>query len=418
MALAAATPPRVGAVSASPDDGWDAVRAQFALNDEVIHMSALYIASHPAPVREAIERYRRELDANPVVYLSDHNRKNIAAVLEAAADYLGVKRADDIALTDSTTSGLGLVYNGLVLGPGDEVLTTEQDYYVTHEALRLAAERKGSAVRRVSLYEDVTRVTADQLVGRLLDAITPRTRALALTWVHSSTGLKLPLERIGEEVARLNAGRDEADRILVCVDAVHGFGVEDVALPGLGCDFFVSGCHKWLFGPRGTGIVWGSEAGWSRVLPTIPSFIDDGVFEAWRAGDKLEGRTDGRRFSPGGFKAYEHQWAMREAFEFCDGIGKARIAARTHALATQLKEGLAGMRHLAVRTPMAESLSAGIVCFEVNGMTPWQAVDRMRERGLVATVTPYATRYVRLAPSIRNTPQQVEAALRIVRSLA
>lgn len=419
LAVAPAFAPPAPAAPRLPGGGsWEAVRAQFALNDAVIHMSALYIASHPAPVREAIERYRGELDANPVVYLSDHNRKRIGAVLDAAAGYLGARRADDIALTDSTTSGIGLVYNGLQLAPGDEVLTTEQDYFVTHEALRLAAERKGIEVRRVSLYDEVTETSEDELVSRLLAGITPRTRALALTWVHSSTGLKLPLARIGEEVRRLNRERAEGERILLCVDAVHGFGVEDVTVRELGCDFFISGCHKWLFGPRGTGLVWGSEAGWARVLPTIPSFIDDGVFEAWRSGDEPEGRTDGRRLSPGGFKAYEHLWAVREAFEFCEAIGKRRIEERTHALAAQLKEGLAGMRHVRLRTPRARALSAGIVCFEVDGLNPWRAVDRLRRRDLVATVTPYATRYVRLAPSIRNTPEEVERALAAVRSLA
>ena len=80
-----------------------------------------------------------------------------------------------------------------------------------------------------------------------MHAITPATRVLALTWVHSSTGLKLPLRAITDAVRRINAGRDEAGRVLVCVDGVHGFGIEDVVLSDLGCDFFMAGCHKWLF---------------------------------------------------------------------------------------------------------------------------------------------------------------------------
>lgn len=421
LALAAACARDGEAGSRAPAanfQGWDSVREQFGLRDGLIHMSALYIASHPRPVREAIERYRRELDENPVLQLRVHNRARVSAALRAAASYLGVPRPDDIALTDSTTMGLGLVYNGLRLGAGDEVLTTDQDYYVTHESLRLASLRKGARVRRVSLYDDdAARASEDELLERLFAAVSPRTRAIALTWVHSSTGLKLPLERIGERVRRLNAAREEADRIALCVDAVHGFGVEDAAVPALGCDFFVAGCHKWLFGPRGTGIVWGSAAGWKRVLPTVPSFIDAGTHEAWLAGDEVEGRTDGRRMSPGGFKPFEHQWALPAAFAFCEAIGKSRIAERTHALATQLKEGLAKMRRVRLRTPMDAARSAGIVCFDIEGMSPWSAVERLEAHGLVATVTPYATRHVRLGPSIRNTPEEVDRALRAVRAI-
>lgn len=399
------------------EDEWEALRQQFALSDDFIHMSALYVASHPQPVREAISRHRKALDANPVVYLNANNRRLVGETLSAAARYLGVEGSDDIALTDSTTMGIGLVYNGLRFEPGDVALTTEHDYYATHEALRLASLRQGVTVRRVALFEDATRVGEDELVDGLLQAVAPRTRVLALTWVHSSTGLKLPLARIGEEVRRINAGRGEDERLLLCVDAVHGFGVEDVAVPELGCDFFMAGCHKWLFGPRGTGIVWGSDEGWRRCLPTVPSFLDNGLREAWLAGGEVAGRTDGARMSPGGFKPFEHQWALAEAFRFCEEVGKARIAGRTHQLARQLKEGLARMPHVRLRTPMDEALSAGIVCFEVEGMDPWAAVDRLRERHVVATVTPYATRYVRLAPSIRNTPHEVDAVLAEVHAL-
>ena len=115
-------------------------------------MSAMLISSHPKPVREAIEQHRRAMDANPLTHLFQNNRLLQEAARAAAGQYLGVN-ASDIALTDSTTMGVGLVYNGLRLTPDQEILTTEQDYYVTHESLRLAARRTGAKVRRISLYD-------------------------------------------------------------------------------------------------------------------------------------------------------------------------------------------------------------------------------------------------------------------------
>ena len=82
-----------------------------------------------------------------------------------------------------------------------------------------------------------------------------------MTWVHSSTGVRLPVAEYGAAIADLNRRRDRADRVLLCVDGVHGFGAVDVDLPDLGCDFLATGTHKWLFGPRGTGIVWGRATG-------------------------------------------------------------------------------------------------------------------------------------------------------------
>lgn len=398
-------------------DDWDAVRGQFALSAEHIDMSALYVASHPKAVRDAIAAYREELDRAPVAYLNQQNRYRTDAVLSAAADYLGVDQPSDIALTDSTTMGIGLVYNGLRLPDGSHVLGTTRDYYATDEALRLAALRNNLSVQQVPLYQDIHQATEDSLTQALVASIQPRTRVLALTWVHSGTGLKLPLPRIAAAVANINAGRDEAHRILICVDGVHGFGVEDVTIDELGCDFFIAGCHKWLFGPRGTGLVWGSPRGWEHVLPSVPSFIDDGTRSAWISGTAVAGRTTGRRMSPGGFKAFEHQWALTEAFALHRAIGKPRVASRTHALARQLKEGLARMPHVTLQTPMADRLSSGIVCFDVGGMGPFAAVARLRQRNVIATVTPYAVRHVRLAPSIRNSPAEVEAVLREVHAL-
>ena len=70
------------------------------------------------------------------------------------------------------------------------------------------------------------------------------------------------------------------------------------------------------------------------------------------------------------------------------------------------------------RTPLADELSAGIVCFEVAGLPPEAVVAGLRERGIVASVTPYATRYARLAPGLLNSPEEVEATLGAVRGIA
>jgi selenocysteine lyase/cysteine desulfurase len=401
----------------TPFDSWGQVRSQFALSDEFIHISAMLIASHPRPVREAIDQHRRGMDANPITYLHQNNRRLQEAARVAAGHYLGVP-GSDIALTDSTTMGVALIYNGLRLTPDHEILTTEQDYYVTHEALRLASKRTGARVRKISLYETIHEITEDQIVERLSHAITPATRVLALTWVHSSTGLKLPLRRIADALDGINADRDELDRVLFCVDCVHGFGVEDTGLADLGCDFLTAGCHKWLFGPRGTGIVAGTKRGWDAVLPTIPSFIDGGSWEAWFTGSEPAGPTTASRVTPGGYKAFEHQWALTQAFEFHQSIGKPRIAARTHELARQLKDGLAGMPHVLLHTPVSDHLSAGIVSFDVEGLSPGAAVARLREGRVIASVAPYAVPHVRLTPCLINTPEEVDLVLKAVRSLA
>jgi selenocysteine lyase/cysteine desulfurase len=406
----------IPATAPSPRPGdWAAARAQFDLDPELSHFSAFVLAPHPAPVRAAIERHRRGMDRDAVGYLHANEGRLEAEVRAAAAAYLGAAR-DEIALTDSTTMGLGLLYGGIRLRPDQEILTTEHDFYATGEALRLRAERTGAAVRRVALYREIGSVTAGEILGSVRAALRPRTRVLALTWVHSGTGLALPLRRIAEELARVNRHRDEADRVLLCVDGVHGVGALDAGVGDLGCDFLVSGCHKWLFGPRGTGFVWGRRAAWGQVTGTIPSF-DNRSIGAW-----IDGATPrtppGPAMTPGGFHSFEHRWALAEAFRLQATLERRLVAGRVRALARQLGDGLATMRHVRLVTPAADDLSAGIVCFDVDGQRPGKVVERLLQQRVAASVTPYAQEHVRLGTSIVTGPDDVERALRAVRSLA
>lgn len=397
-------------------NNWDTIRAQFTLTRDRIHMAGFLLASHPQPVRDAIERHRRGLDENPAEYLHENSARLESAVLRAAADYFGVQPTD-IALTDSTTMGLGLLYGGLKVRADQEILTTTHDHYSTAMSLQLRAARTGATLRQIPLYQQLATVSQEEIVETLVKALRPQTRIVAVTWVHSSTGLKLPIRLMAEALAPVNASRAKEDQVLLCVDGVHGLGVEDVRMGDLGCDFFIAGCHKWLFGPRGTGLVWGHPRAWPTANAIIPSF-DGEIYEKWRQGIPPREIFMGAGMTPGGFHSFEHRWALGEAFTFHQAIGKARIATRIHALNQQLKEGLAEMGHVTLHTPRSPELSAGIVCFEVQGVRPEGVVARLHEQGIIASVTPYATRYARLAPSLLTSPEEVNQTLRAVQNLA
>jgi isopenicillin-N epimerase len=379
---------------------WTGVRAQFRLRRDLVHLGTFLLASHPKPVRDAIARHRARLDRNTVDYLHATGPAAEAAVLRAAASYLGSSPAD-VALTDSTTMGLGLLYQGLAVRPGQDLLTTEHDFFATHAALGAKARESGATARRVRLYDPGEQVSDLQLADRLLAGVTDRTRVVAVTWVHSSTGAKLPIRRIADGLTAANAGRPPEDRALLCVDGVHGLGVENVTAPGLGCDFLIAGTHKWLHGPRGTGIVWGKPDAWPFASPTIPSFSG--------------GSTFGQIMTPGGFHSFEHRWALAAAFRFHQRIGKARVEARIHALARRLKSGLASLPRVRLITPRADEVSAGLVCFEVSGLAPRAVVSRLRQRGFVVTETPYNPSYARIGPGIVNTPGEID---RVVAAIA
>jgi len=306
----------------------------------------------------------------------------------------------------------------LPLRQGDEILTTTHDHFVHHESIRLATRRCGATWHKIALFDSYESISPGEITERIRKAIGPRTRAVGLTWVHSSSGVRLPVRRISDMMAEVNAGREEKDRVLLIVDGVHGLGVEDPKVTALGCDAFSAGTHKWIFGPRGTGFVWAKPAVWANMRPLIPTLHSLQPFEAWEAEKEPIPPARAAWFSPGGFQAFEHMWALPVAFDFHQKIGPARITRRIHQLNRQLKEGIARMPHVVLHTPIDEDLSAGMVCFEVRGLKPEQVVQRLLKQKIVASTTPYQVTYARIGCSIVNTPEEVEKTLGAVSQLS
>ncbi|MEO7093078.1 MAG: aminotransferase class V-fold PLP-dependent enzyme, partial [Polyangiales bacterium] len=174
--------------------------------------------------------------------------------------------------------------------------------------------------------------------------------------------------------------------------------------------------HKWLFGPRGTGVIWARPDVWPRMQPVIPPFGVES-FEAWRKSVAAP-PTSAFMMTPGGYHSFEHRWSLPEAFDFHLRLGKQRVRDRTHALNVRLKRGLAAMKHVTLHTPLDEALSAGIVCFDVAGLAPDAVVERLKKARVVATATVNTPSYARLSASIYNTEDEIDRTLEAIRALA
>jgi isopenicillin-N epimerase len=414
--LAGAEGAKAVAMTPGPDMPWQDFRKLFALRPDRIHMAGMVLTSHPAPVAQAIEMHRVELQRDPVRYLDEQRWRLEREVSKAAAHYLNVN-TEDVALTDSTSMGTSFLYTGMKLMPGNEVLTTIHDHFSTEMALAECAARTGCTVRRISLFQDSAAADEGAIVDSIRRAITTKTRVVAVTWVHSATGVKIPVRKIGDAIQDVNRKRGENDRIYYCVDGVHALGIEDFTIPDLNCDFWIAGTHKWLFGPRGTGVMWGKAESWKITRPTIHTWDPDSL-HAWIGWTPEVPVGGGRMMSRGGYHSFEHQWALSEAFMLHERLGKRRVQDRIHALNRQLKEGLRKIKNVRLYTPMSEQLSAGITCFTVGSLPAQAVVDKLFERKIVGSVTPYKASYARLTPGLMNSEAEVEIALEAVRAIA
>jgi len=195
---------------------------------------------------------------------------------------------------------------------------------------------------------------------QLRAGITPSTRVVAMTWMHSCSGVKLPIHAMGEMVAELNTTRAGADHILFLVDGVQGFGIEDIDVPSIGCDVFVAGTHRWLF---------------------------------------------------------DHRWSLPEALRLHLELGKATVQQRIHELNTLTKEGLLEVSVVTLHTPLSQELSSGMVCFDYQDLEPGDVVEGLYARGIISSTTPYRGSYARFAPSLINNEEEIERSLAALASL-
>lgn len=385
-------------VQAAPSqDPWTGLKQLFNQDPNYLHFSNFLVASHPKPVRDAIERYRLQIDRNPGLAMDwdlQETWKREGQVREWAGRYLNAAPAQ-IALTGSTSEGLAMIYGGIQVRADQEILTTVHEHYATQNSLDFRVRKEGTQVRRISLFENAHRVSVDEVLGNIQRAIRPNTRVLGMTWVQSGSGVKLPIGEIGQLVDEHNRNRDDKDRMLYVVDGVHGFGVENLDFPAMHCDFFIAGTHKWMFGPRGTGLVCARDSENKYVTPMVPTFSEDTDFATI--------------MTPGGYHAFEHRWAADEAFKLHLQLGKAQVQTQIHALNTELKNHLLAHPQIELVTPSSPALSAGFTFFRVKGQdSDAVAAYMMKNRVVIDAVDRDAGPVIRTSPGLLNSSDEIQ----------
>ena len=418
----AAAAERVTPLRTSTGPDWDAIRDLFPLRRDWTHLASFLLVSHPKPVAEAIDYYRKKLDTDnwwiEGAILSDQEGRPWPAVKKSLAEYVG-GLPEEICLTANTTTALAMAYHGLKIRPGQEILTTDHDHYSHHESQRFSAERSGASVRYIAMYDKPSLATAQEMTDRIARQIRPATRVVGITWVHSGTGVRTPIAAIADAVRRANSGRADSDRCLLIVDGVHGFANTDVDIAKLGADFFCAGTHKWLFAPRGTGFLWGRKDAWQHMRPTVPHFDPDGL-ESWASWGKREPLPPMKAAyaSPGGFMAYEHILAIPAAVKLHRDIGRAAIAARIAELNQHFRDEVAKIPRVTLHTPRDASVAGGIAAYEISGITAAQVVERLAAKRIRTSDSPYQPSYPRVCAGIMNSPADVDLVLREIRALA
>ena len=375
---------------------WEEIRGLYDFEDRFIMMNNGTLGPMPKPVFNTLMRTFRVQMNNPydgynyLPTFRESVRQKLAAFINASPD--------EVALTSNTTEGLNLVINGLDLKEGDEVLMSNFEHPGHLGPWKLKEKRTGVKLKQVNL--GVTPKDADEIVGAFAAAITPKTRVISISHTVFITGLITPLK----ELSRL--AHDKG--LLILADSAHGIGMLDLDMKALGIDFFASSPYKWLGAPTGVGLLYVRKEALDKIWPTI-------VSSGW------ESAQGAAKLDPSGQRSDAMLFALDEALNFNNRIGKSRIERRIKALSARLKQELGKTPGAKVHTPADPALSAGLTAFSMAGVDPGKLVDYLREKYnlVVRTVgsKEAGTLAVRVSTPIYISTKEVDMVVEGVRTL-
>jgi selenocysteine lyase/cysteine desulfurase len=386
--LAEAAPARrLPPTPAAPDEQfWADVRRQFLLPDRMAFMNAANLCPAPRPVVESLERWTRMLESDPSPVTRGRLPDAREETRTAVAEFLGVT-PEEVVLTRNTSEGNNLVSTGLALGPDDEVVVFADNHPSALRAWQVKAERYGYRV--VIVPQANPHPGPDHYVEAFTRAFTPRTRVLAFSHVTNTTGDLLP----AADLCRAARARG----VLTLVDGAQTFGVLAARPADMGADFYTGSGHKWLCGPKETGVLFVRRDVQDRLLPSVVSLY------AGRVGASRTLEAMGQRDEPA-------LAALGDAVRFQAGIGREAIEARARELARALMTGLGRLAGVTLWTHPDPARSAAVVTFRPAGLDPARLAAALYERdGVVGVARGGEDRPgIRLSPHLYTTMADVD----------
>lgn len=376
------------------------MRDLFLLDPDVVFLNHGSFGACPREVFEAQQHWMLEMERNPVEFLGRRSAGLLADARARLAQAIGA-RGDDLVFVPNSTTGVNIVARSFPLAPGDEVLATDMEYGACDAAWEHVCAQRGAHYRRVKIPLPYDRET---FVDRVMDAVTPRTRLIFASHITSTTALIFP-------VAQLCAAARERG-IATLIDGAHAPGQIALDVDGVGADFYVGNCHKWLCAPKGAGFMHARPEHHSLLEPTVISWGYAVGLGGHSGFDAYLGRTVlERRMQWQGTRDIAAWLAVPAAIDFEARHDWPAVRARCHALALEAHDALIERHRL---DPVArESDWSQMVAIPVRA----QDADALRRRlfeesRIEIPVTTHAGRvFVRLSVQGYTTRQDIDTLL-------
>jgi selenocysteine lyase/cysteine desulfurase len=332
---------------------WREIQEAFTLDRTLTNLNNGNTCPSPRVVHEAVKRYMDMANMLPVQYNGMIGR-NVSTVRRRMAAEFGCD-VSELALTRNASESMQIAQNGIDMKPGDEVVTTEQDY---PRMLTTWDQRMRRDKIKVTRIQFPVPTTQDDLYQRFEKAITPQTKVLHFCHITNLTGQLFPVQRL----ARLARSRG----ILTMVDGAHALAHFPFKLRDLECDYYGVSLHKWLLAPIGNGLLYVRKENIAKTWPlqAVPD----------------RQANDISKFEQIGTHPEALRAAVAEALAFHQAIGIERKAARLRYLTLRWANAIKSHPKVKILSNLDAGQTWGVAMVGIEGIDPRALSQHMMDR--------------------------------------
>src|SRR5216110_1379871 len=331
--------------AAMDDDYWSTIQNAFTVTRGIINLNNGGVSPSPRIVTEALVRYIWQQEDATAYTMWQILEPQSETIRTGLAELFGCDR-EEIAITRNASESLEILLMGMDFKPGDEILTTTQDYPRMLTTLRQSEKREGLRLKLIQI--PIPPKNLDEITAAFEKGISSRTRLILIAHQVNITGQITPVKAVCE-MAR-------AKGIETIVDGAHSFAQFDFKQKDLSCDYFGTSLHKWLYAPKGTGMLYVKRDQIEKIWPLMAA--------------ESKQTSDIRKFEEIGTHSAAPKLAIGEAILFHNGIGGKRKEARLRYLSRYWMNRLKDVSKIKFNTSFDPNQSCAIANVQIEGTNP------------------------------------------------
>ncbi|HEX8197376.1 MAG TPA: aminotransferase class V-fold PLP-dependent enzyme [Pyrinomonadaceae bacterium] len=381
--------------AATDEDFWSHIQQSFSVTRGIINLNNGGVSPSPRIVTEALVRYIWQQEDATAYTMWQILEPQSETIRTGLAEIFGCDR-EEIAITRNASESLEILLMGLDLKSGDEILTTTQDYPRMLTTLRQRELREGLKLKLIQI--PIAPKDVNEIAVAFEKAVSPKTKLILIAHQINLTGQINPVKTVCEMARRRG--------IETIVDGAHSFAQFDFKQADLGCDYFGTSLHKWLYAPKGSGMLYVRKEKIPKVWALMAA--------------ENKNAADIRKFEEIGTHSAAPRLAIGEAILFHNAIGGKRKEARLRYLSRYWMNRLKNVPGVKFNTSFDDKQSCAIANFQIGNLDPGAVGSYLMANHKIFTTPIVHEEFkgIRITPNVYTTLWELDRFAEIVEQIA